>query len=145
MKRLLAVLGFVLICGTAHAWVINHELRPQFRLWKSSSLETGDYAGTQIATAPIIFHCLIGSGTVNFGGSSAFTLFQDTGMINMTPVTSTKAYIALDSLSGGSALGDQLDILVTTHSFFNKVGPSRVQYLWDYLDGGAQLNKYPRD
>lgn len=143
MKKVFIVLGLIFGCKVLHANVINHILPIQYHVWKSSALETGDYAGTQIATSPIIFHTVIGSGTVNVS-PSAFTLLQSTGMTSMSTDASTKAYIPLDSAGSGIRSSDY-DILVTTHSYFNKVGPSRVQYLWDYLDNGASFNRFPKD
>ena len=144
MKKWLLFIGIVFTCQSAHAFVINHILFPQYRVWKSSALETGTYNGVQIATSPIIFHMLIGSGTLN-AGFGDFTLLQSTGMTSMSSDASTKCIIPLDSTVTNSQLGDPMDIMITTHSYFNKSGGARVQYLWDYLDGGVQNNKYPKD
>lgn len=147
MKRLvLSVVACVGFVGSVFAWSpVKHDLSPQYRVWKSSCLDVGNYTAVQIATHPIIFHCVIGSGTVGQGGDSAFTLFQDTGMVAMSAVASTRAIIPLDSSSGNSSVGDTLDILITTHSYYNKSGGGRIQYLWDYLNPGAGFNRYPND
>lgn len=145
MKKVFIVLSLVLGCRVVYANVINHIQYPQYRVWKSSALDVGTYTGTQIATSPIIFHSIIGSGTVNQGGDSSFTLFQDTGMTAMSAVASTKAIIPLDLSSNGSQFGDVLDVLITTHSYYNKTGGAKIQFLWDYLDGGASYNRFPKE
>ena len=144
MKKLSLFIGLMFVCSISDAFNINHILFPQYRVWKSSALETGNYSGVQIATFPIIFHMVVGSGTLN-SDSGSFTLLQSTGMTSMSSDASTKCIIPLDVNVNGSQLGDAMDILVTTHSYFNKSGASRVQYLWDYLDGGVAGNKYPKD
>lgn len=146
MKKLLLFIGLIFTCGVSHAFNINHILFPQYRVWKSSALDpAASYSGVQISTSPIIFHMIIGSGTIS-AGLGAFTLLQSTGMTSMSSDASTKAIIPLDNTNSFSdKIGYPVDIMVTTHSYFNKSGSANIQYLWDYLDGGVQVNKYPKD
>lgn len=146
MKKLLVVLGILIGASNAHAWVGNHELRSQFRLWKSSDLQGGDYSGVQIATSPIIFFMVTGSGTINSGGTNNFTLLQSTGMTSMSSNASTKTIIRLNSdINAKDDIGTEHKILVTTHSYFNKTGIATIQYHWDYYTPNVQFNKYPND
>lgn len=145
MKKLFLGLGLIFGCTFLHANVINHILAPQYRVWKSSALDPlANYSGTQLSTSPIIFHMVIGSGTTNVG-TGAFTLLQSTGMTSMSSNASTKAIIPMDSNVNNSFFGAPLDILVTTHSYFNKTAGGDIQFLWDYLDGGVQVNKFPKE
>lgn len=145
MKKLFLGLGLIFGCTILHANVINHILFPQYRIWKSSGLDpAANYSGTQISTSPIIFHMVIGSGTTN-AGTGAFTLLQSTGMTSMSSDASTKCIIPMDSNVNNGQLGQVMDILVTTHSYFNKTTGGNIQYLWDYLDGGVQFNKFPKE
>lgn len=148
MKKLFLGLGIIFTCGIAQAFVINHILASQYRVWKSSALDpAANYSGTQISTSPIIFHMVIGSGTTNVG-TGAFTLLQSTGMTSMSSDASTKAIIPMDANVVNGQFGETLDILVSTHSYFNKTAGGSIQYLWDYLDGGMGYfgwNKYPKD
>ena len=123
--------------------ILNHELRAQFRVWKSSYFDFGNYSGVQIATSPIIFHMVVSSGTVSSTVQSDFTLLQSTGMTSMSSDASTKAIVGLDSSNQGRG-GSVFDILVTTHSYWNKAGGARGNYLWDYLFENS-FNKYPKD
>jgi len=67
-KKLLAGILFLGLSSFAHA----EELRPQFRVWKSSFLGINPIAETQIATSPIIFHMVYGSATMNLVKSRVF-------------------------------------------------------------------------
>lgn len=144
-KAIIFILFGIFFCRYAYSGVINHELRPQFHIWKSSALQGGTYTNVLISSSPIIFHMISGSGTVNNGGDSAFTLFTSTGAVFQTDAA-TRAFVPLDSSSGyQNKLGVTFDVLCTTNSFFNKTGGALIQYYWDYLDNGVKYNRYPND
>ena len=54
----------------------GEEMRAQFRTWKSSEIQCGDYTNVLISSTPIIFHMVTGSGTVNVGGTSQFAFHR---------------------------------------------------------------------
>lgn len=145
MKRwaLLILFGCV---GVARAGFgpIKHDLSPQYRVWKSSWLGTGNYVGVQIATQPIIFHMVYGSGTAN-NGNGDFTLLQSTGINVLSSDASTRCIVPTDNTPLlQDKIGNIYDSLVSTHSYFNKTGPANIGYEWDYLNQGS-FNKYPND
>lgn len=148
MKKLalLILFGYV---GAANAGFgpIKHDLSPQYRVWKTSWLGTGTFSGVQIATQPIIFHLVYGSGTIS-AGNGDFTLLQSTGMTSMSSDASTKCLVPLDNNMNmlQDKIGVPWDALISTHSYFNKSGPANIGYEWDYLNSqGGAFNRYPND
>ena len=131
MKKLLVV-GLMLVAQASFAG----ELRPQFRLWKSSDLGVGEFSNTQISSASIIFHMVVGSPTVNNGGDSYFVVHQSTHS-QFASDSSTKAFIPLNS--GIDGIGEEWNIAVSSHAFFSKRGGARVGYLWDWLGSPPQF------
>ena len=146
MRKLgLAAWIFVLgISVNCRGEILNHELRSQFRVWKSSYFDAGNYTTTQISTSPIIFHTVISSGTVSSTVESNFILYQSTGMTVISSDASTKAIVGLDSSNQGCGIGMPFDILVTTHSYWRKIGGAKGTYLWDYLNESS-FNRFPKD
>ena len=107
------------------------EIRPQFRVWKSTYLDssTGDI---MLSSAPIIFHGIVlSSPTVN-QSNSYFVVVQTTGDV-MQPIVSTKAYIYTDSSALNQVVTFPYDILVTSHAFISKQGAAKITVLWDWL------------
>ena len=125
MKRILLLFLFFLIQAVGAA-----ELGPQFRLWKSSDLGLGEFTNLLVSSSTIIFHMVTGSATVGNSGDSYLVLNQSTGT-QFTSDSSTKAFVPLDSTT--SRIGDEWDVMVTSHAFINKRGGARIGYLWDYI------------
>lgn len=105
------------------------ELRPHFRVWKSSYLGTGAFTNVQISSSTILFNVVYGSPTVNIGGASYFALHQSTGDV-FTSDSSTKAFCSLDSATEN--IGDEYKVSVTSHAYFTKQGGANIGYLWDW-------------
>lgn len=140
MKKWLVILGLVVgLKGFSYA----DELRPQFRVWKSSYLGTKEIFNTLIASSTIIFHTVLGSPTINNSGSSYLAILRvlDSDFVSVT--ATTRAYIPLNvSVSSNSnniathrpGIGDIYDVKVTSKSFITKQGGADIQYLWDWLN-----------
>lgn len=145
MKKMLLLAGLIFgICGTLRA----EELRPQFRIWKSSFLGASTYGIQRISTAPIIFHMLTGSGTVNVGAVSAFTIFRSTNaVVNYADGHSTKTVLPLNQGAGG--IGPHFDLFSDSHTWMLKTGGAVIGYEWDFwgFDGGVRSpwNPFPKD
>lgn len=145
MKKLLVVgLIFFGVCNYLKA----ERLEPQFRTWKSSQLQCGNYTNVLISSTPIIFHVVNGSPTVLSNGSNnTFTFFWSTAQPPSSDM-STKATIItnVNALGEHSNLGDEWNVVVSTsygyriYSYFSKVGGAcPIYYLWDYYSFTPQI------
>ena len=141
MKKLL-LLGILFLGASLHA----AEMRPQFRVWKSSQLGVGNIDLVMLTSATIIFHMVVGSATVNNGGNSYFVMLQTTGDVIRSDV-STRAFVPLDlSPTNISGIGVPFDVIVTSHAFISKQGGANVGYLWDWEGARPEyLLPYIRD
>lgn len=140
MKRVWLALAMLAFCGTGHA----EQLREQFRVWKSSALQGGNYNPTLLSTSPIIFHTVIGSPTVNQGDNSYFVLLRST----RNPVTtnvSTKAFINLNTAFGGpTGIGNLCDVFSDSNTFYSKQGGAIINIEWDYYSK-PPWDLFPKD
>ena len=145
MKKLwIAGLMIFGVCGISRA----EKLDAQFRTWKSSQLQCGNYSNVLISSTPIIFHVVNGSPTVLSNGSNnTFTFFWSTAQ-PPTSDMSTKAAINMNvnALGERSNLGDEWNVVVTTtfgyriYSYYSKIGGAcPIFYLWDYYNFAPQV------
>ncbi len=145
-KNLLVILTVLMFAGL----IRSAELRPQFRIWKSSDLGTGEFSHTLLSSSTIIFHMVTGSPTVNFGGNSYFVVNQSTRAIFGTD-SSTKVFCPMDAAT--NKIGVEWNVVVTSQAFFSKQGGSYAGYLWDWfntapdflLNGTVQSQRILRD
>lgn len=108
------------------------EIRPQFRLWKSTFL-TGSMGDVMLTSAPMIFHGInIGSSTINNGNGSYFVFWNDTGDV-LTSNVSTKAFISLDNSALNQVTPLIYDIFASSHAFYSKQGGAKITLLWDWM------------
>lgn len=138
MKKLvlLAMFGLGLITNLR-----AEKLEPQFRTWKSSQIQCGNYSNVLISSTPIIFHVLNGSAAVNGGngGNNYFAVIWSTSQPPASDM-STKAFIYTNqSNTEQSGLGQSWDVVMSTsygyrvYSYFAKQGGAcPLFYEWDY-------------
>ena len=135
MRKWMLFLGFVFMAGSVH----TDELRPQFRVWKSSWIGTGTLTNTLVSSSPIIFHMIFGSATMNID-SSYFTLFSSTHHVTLAVDASTRAFVPLgntQNMPQQDKIGVAFDVKSTTNSFIRKVGGAAIGYEWDWYGHAA--------
>lgn len=122
-----------LIFGLASAsYAMQRE--PQFRIWRSSALQGGNYSNVLFSSETVIFHMIIGSPTFNTGGNSYFVLLHGTGNV-VTSDVSTRAFVPLESTQfGGAGLNVPFDVLVASRAYYSKQGAATINILWDFLN-----------
>lgn len=142
-KKLLLTVGILLFAFKLNA----EELRPQFRAWKSSAIQGGNYTNVLLATSSIIFHMYVGSPTVN-NQPSVFTLYRSTGSNGTTAFmanSSTKAIVTADSsLTGGMGMGVAFDVFSDSLTYYSKTGGSSGNILYDFYRE-PPFNPFPKD
>jgi hypothetical protein len=128
MKKIFLTLGILF----AVSYVKAADYRGEFHIWKSSVLQTGTYTNTMLSSAPIMFHMITGSPTVN-QGSGYFALHQSSGDV-FTSDSSTKIFVGLDTtLGNGSGFDVPFDVMVSSHAYYTKTGGSSIMMLWDWI------------
>lgn len=129
LRKLIIPLLFV-VSGNCYAM----QREPQFRIWRSSAIQGGNYNNVFFSSETIIFHMVIGSPTVNNAGNSYFALYHGTGDI-VTSDISTRAFIPLDSSQvGWPGLNVPFDVLVASRAYYSKQGAATINILWDFLN-----------
>lgn len=138
MNKLIIIFGLILsLKGFCNA----DELRPQFRVWKSSFLGSTAIFNTLIASSPIIFHTVLGSPTVNNAGSSYLAILRVTDSDSVSVTATTRAFVPLDigittvaavNVNNRPGIGDVYNVKITSKSFVTKQGGAVIQYLWDW-------------
>lgn len=129
MKKLLLVLGIILSVTSLKA----ADYRVEFHIWKSSTLQGGNYLNTMLSSAPVIFHMVVGSPTFNNGGNSYFAMHESSGDV-FTTDSSTVAYIPLDTTAGSTpGFGIPYDVRIDSHCYYTKQGNSAITILWDWI------------
>lgn len=130
MKKLLLAALFLSFCGSLKA----EELRPQFRVWKSSFLGAGTFGSpVQMSSSPIIFHMVYGSGTVSIAGDSYFSVWRAT-TDNFSGIESTKCFVPLNQgVAELNGINVPYDIFSDSHTYFTKQGGAVVGYEYDFF------------
>lgn len=142
MKKLLTALFLFGLIGSLKAE--DHQLTPQFRVWKSSFLGGNTLTTVQLSSCPCIFHTIISSGVVNGTGSNYFAVLRST-TDNFVAV-STKAFIPLNQSNVESPMaGYEYNIFSDSHTYYTKAGNSVVTILYDINTSGPCWNPFPKD